>query len=84
MCAIFEGGVGIEVWPVLVLGGVGVLKVLWVGIGIIGIEVWCGIGGVEWAYLIKCILKYLLKYLVKYLLKCGPYWWSGVGVFTHV
>ena len=34
----------IEVWPVLVLGGVGVLKVLWVGIGIIGIEVWCGIG----------------------------------------
>ena len=38
------GGIGIEVWPVLVLGGVGVLKVLWVGIGIIGIEVWCGIG----------------------------------------
>ena len=34
------------------LGGVGVLKVLWVGIGIIGIEVWCGIGGVEWAYLL--------------------------------
>ena len=46
------GGRRIEVWPVLVLGGVGVLKVLWVGIGIIGIEVWCGIGGVEWAYLL--------------------------------
>ena len=46
------GGRRIEVWPVLALGGVGVLKVLWVGIGIIGIEVWCGIGGVEWAYLL--------------------------------
>ena len=46
------GGRRIEVWPVLVLGGVGVLKVLWVGIGIIGIEVWCGIGGAEWAYLL--------------------------------